>query len=178
MQELQIDYTNCATDAPDGSFGPINSGTVSTAFKSSSQDANVQWSRRTQEHQFGTLGQRFNQTICTLQFDLPTTFAAPVLLYYQLTKFYQNHRRYVKSLDEDQLEGQFRDNSSIKGSYCDPLTLDENGVAYYPCGLIANSLFNDTFSSLTQVTAGSDNASEYVMTNNGIAWSSDASTLR
>ncbi|CAD0045457.1 unnamed protein product [Aureobasidium pullulans] len=56
--------------------------------------------------------------ICQLRFWIPDDLAPPVLFYYQLTNFYQNHRRY----------------------------------AYYPCGLIANSMFNDSF---------------------GIAWSSD-----
>lgn len=108
---------------------------------------------------------------CHLQFTIPNEIGAPVLLYYRLTKFYQNHRRYVKSLDQSQLEGHFRDNASIQGSYCDPLTVDAaTGKAYYPCGLIANSLFNDTFFSPVNIGTNTN----YTMTNNGIAWGSDA----
>lgn len=44
-------------------------------------------------------------------------------------------------------------------------------MPYYPCGLIANSLFNDTFSNLTAV--GSDGGNNYTMTEKGIAWDSD-----
>jgi len=98
-------------------------------------------------------------------------------MYYRLTKFYQNHRRYVKSLDQDQLVGNFVDNSTIDDSDCDPLKLGPGGKAYYPCGLIANSLFNDTLHSpdlVTPTSAGVEagNAT-FSMTNQGIAWGSD-----
>lgn len=104
-----------------------------------------------------------------------------MLLYYQLTNFYQNHRRYVQSFDQDQLKGTFRSNSSIGGSDCDPLKTGRlNGTvgeekAYYPCGLIANSLFNDTFANPVLLNAAGTSAGNvtYNMTNDGIAWSSD-----
>jgi LEM3 (ligand-effect modulator 3) family / CDC50 family len=99
-----------------------------------------------------------------------------VLLYYRLTNFYQNHRRYVKSLDTSQLNGDFISNDTIGSSACDPLKLDKNGKAYYPCGLIANSLFNDTINSPVNINPdGSGGAEAYKMTNKSIAWSSDAS---
>jgi hypothetical protein len=54
--------------------------------------------------------------------------------------------------------------------------LAPNGKAYYPCGLIANSLFNDTIRSPVALnSAGAvDGTKTYNMTNKGIAWSSDA----
>jgi hypothetical protein len=116
-------------------------------------------------------GIEYNTTICSLQFEIPKDIGPAVFLYYRLTNFYQNHRRYVKSLDLDQLKGKAVSNHTIGGSSCDPLRLDPSGKAYYPCGLIANSLFNDTFSSPHRV-GGSDN-STYEMTNKGISWSSD-----
>ena len=69
-----------------------------------------------------------------------------------------------------------RTNSSIKGSDCDPLTVDPaTNKTYYPCGLIANSLFNDTFYSPVALNAAGSNAANqtYAMTNKGIAWNSD-----
>ena len=102
-----------------------------------------------------------------------------MLLYYRLTNFYQNHRRYVKSLDTDQLKGNFISNGTIGSSACDPLKLAPNGKAYYPCGLIANSLFNDTILSPISVnTGGSNSAETYRMTNESIAWSSDATLYK
>jgi hypothetical protein len=76
----------------------------------------------------------------------------PVFLYYRLTNFYQNNRRYVKSFDVKQLGGAA--NTDLDN--CEPLkhasnnTVVVNGVStpvqptaiYYPCGLIANSMFS------------------------------------
>ena len=78
---------------------------------------------------------------CVLRFDVPADVAAPVLLYYKLTNFYQNHRRYVKSLNQNQLRGDFVSASDLKSGDCKPLG-EIGDKAVYPCGLIANSLFN------------------------------------
>lgn len=65
---------------------------------------------------------------------------APIFINYRLTNFYQNHRQYVKSFNADQLMGQPVSAGSL-GPDCDPLR-ESNGKAVYPCGLIANSVFN------------------------------------
>ena len=58
--------------------------------------------------------------------------------------FYQNHRRYVKSYVANQLKGQVVAVADL--SDCSPLdtTVSASGITLpiYPCGLIANSLFN------------------------------------
>ena len=59
-------------------------------------------------------------------------------MYYGLTNFYQNHRRYVKSRDESQLLG---DVEKEPNSDCTPFAKLENKTIV-PCGAIANSLFN------------------------------------
>jgi len=70
-----------------------------------------------------------------------------VYMYYSLTNFYQNHRRYVKSRDDYQLLGASRGYSSLSTD-CEPYrgiansSLPSGGVPYAPCGAIANSLFN------------------------------------
>ena len=111
--------------------------------------------------------------VCTLQFEIPNDIGPPVLLYYRLTNFYQNHRRYVKSLDTDQLMGKALSNQSVSNSECNPLRLNADGKAYYPCGLIANSIFNDTIQSPVDVTPTSGDNVTYPMTNKGIAWDHD-----
>jgi hypothetical protein len=120
--------------------------------------------------------QQNDTTVCTLLFDIPNDIGPPVLLYYRLTNFYQNHRRYVKSLDTNQLKGDFINNGTISSSSCDPLKLAPNNKSYYPCGLIANSLFNDTIPSPVALNSnqGVDGTKTYNMTSKGIAWSSDA----
>ena len=77
---------------------------------------------------------------------------------------YQNHRRYVQSLDTSQLKGSSRTlsvselgclvgmltiesrRSQINNGDCKPVT-SQNGKPYYPCGLIANSVFNGALMS-------------------------------
>lgn len=83
----------------------------------------------------------------------------PVYLYYFLTSYYQNQRRYVKSRVKAQLQGD--DLNKAKLAECDPvITMDDLGRLQMdmqgghdlnsddlmnPCGLIARSFFNDTF---------------------------------
>lgn len=83
------------------------------------------------------------QKQCIVEFDVPYDLKHTVLLYYKMTNFFQNHRRYVKSIDMNQLKGDFVSVSSLNKGDCKPIT--SNGTkAIYPCGLIANSVFNGT----------------------------------
>lgn len=43
---------------------------------------------------------------CTVTFHINETVDGPLYVYYEMDKFYQNHRRYVSSLDYYQLNGQ------------------------------------------------------------------------
>ena len=56
--------------------------------------------------------------------------------------YYQNHRRYVKSFVANQLRGDALPVSQLGD--CDPIVASETNpnIPVYPCGLIANSLFN------------------------------------
>ncbi|KAJ9295333.1 hypothetical protein DTO271G3_6156 [Paecilomyces variotii] len=167
VQEIVIDYSDCSTQAPLGTFSPIPDKVTAT-FKSTQQTQTPSWQRTTVDRPI--VG---NTTICSLLFEIPNDLPPPIFLYYRLTNFYQNHRRYVQSLDLDQLMGQALSNSTIAGSTCDPLTTDPaTGKAYYPCGLIANSIFNDTIYSPALVGVDAGNIT-YEMTNKGIAWDSD-----
>ena len=72
-------------------------------------------------------------------------------MYYGLTNFYQNHRRYVKSRNDNQLRGVKQTKSTDD---CDPFYMTKNDtVRYYyaPCGAIANSMFNGQSDFLTFV---------------------------
>ena len=180
VQEISIDYSDCVRDAPQcPELGRIPTDKVSSHFKNStSRGEEPSWCRNTTEVSYGTEDNvQVTAPTCHLQFYNPDRLHAPVLLYYRLTNFYQNHRRYVKSFDQDQLKGAFRSNATIKGSDCDPLQTDpETGKAYYPCGLIANSMFNDTFHPpILLSTSGSSMSNvTYNMTRQGIAWQSDS----
>jgi hypothetical protein len=85
---------------------------------------------------------------CTCHVELPESDLTDeiVHVYYMLDNFYQNSRRYVKSIDHYQLLGRRVDEDDPLSADCDPYSHyeDENGVKhkYAPCGAIANSFFN------------------------------------
>lgn len=103
-------------------------------------------------------------------------------MYYGLTNYYQNHRRYVKSRDDEQLLGRL---SVMPSSDCTPFGYTDDGKPIAPCGAIANSLFNGKEHSLNKiVTTYVDNSHTDTLTlsqgstnisllNTGIAWPSD-----
>ena len=178
VQEISINYSRCSTDAPIcPEMGPVDDDKIVAHFKNSTDPADAPtWCRNSTTVGYGLDGSKKVRTPqCYIQFYIPDRLSGPVLLYYQLTNFYQNHRRYVQSFDQDQLKGSDRDNKSVAGSDCDPLQLDADGKAYYPCGLIANSLFNDTFFNPVGLNppGSNDGSKVYNMTSKGTAWGSD-----
>uniref|UniRef100_A0A6M2CR05 Putative cell cycle control protein n=2 Tax=Rhipicephalus microplus TaxID=6941 RepID=A0A6M2CR05_RHIMP len=79
--------------------------------------------------------------VCLERITLPEDFKSEVYVYYGLTNFYQNHRRYVKSRDDTQLLGKPLQTNLD----CEPFAQDpKTGKPIAPCGAIANSIFNDT----------------------------------
>ena len=182
VQEISIDYTNCITDAPlteavfnasqRSTLEDIPKGDYSATFKSEMK-AQPQWGRAWEDYTWPS-SRTQNTTVCILSFEIPNDIQPPILFYYRLTNFYQNHRRYVKSVDIEQLKGSAVSAGSISGD-CSPLDLAPDGRPYYPCGLIANSMFNDTFTSLNasnpQREEGSAENPEYKMTEDGTSWS-------
>ncbi len=171
-QEIAINYSHCATEAT-GNYTEIPSKYYSTHFTSSMSNSPT-WKATFEDDSNGN-----NVTTCHLQFDIPNNISAPVFLYYRLSSFYQNHRKYETSYDYDQLRG-----SAVKGSVltsdCKPFRTNSAGKIYYPCGKIANSMFNDTFSSpiLLNAAGNSANNETYYMTNKGIAWPSDKKRIQ
>ncbi|XP_037946527.1 cell cycle control protein 50A [Teleopsis dalmanni] len=103
---------------------------------------------------------------CQINFNLTNDFNGNVFMYYGLSNYYQNHRRYVKSRDDDQLLGRL---SLTPSTDCVPFAYTDEQVPIAPCGAIANSLFNDTLT----LHYGSE---EVPLLNTGIAWKSDKDT--
>ncbi|XP_015788260.1 cell cycle control protein 50A [Tetranychus urticae] len=102
---------------------------------------------------------------CNIKFRLPKSYNRDVFIYYGLTNYYQNHRRYVKSRDDRQLLG-IKDALS---SDCEPFK-EYGGKPIAPCGAIANSLFNDTF-EMFHYYGAKYNGVPVIET--GIAWATD-----
>ncbi|TMW62526.1 hypothetical protein Poli38472_005144 [Pythium oligandrum] len=135
---------------------------------------------------------------CLITFTIDKEMKAPIFLYYQLDNFYQNHRRYVQSRSDAQLRG----DASASTSDCSPLQDSTKVVKYNstnskpidstekvyqlnPCGLIANSLFNDIFwvnsiqvdgKKYYQDDKYNDKKVVNLLDQSGIAWKSDIDT--
>ncbi|KAG6431312.1 hypothetical protein SASPL_109391 [Salvia splendens] len=79
---------------------------------------------------------------CIRSITIPKKMRKPIYVYYQLDNFYQNHRRYVKSRSDRQL---WNPKAESRTSQCDPEGQTGDGKPIVPCGLVAWSLFNDTY---------------------------------
>ncbi|XP_078504202.1 cell cycle control protein 50A [Lissotriton helveticus] len=106
---------------------------------------------------------------CTMNFTLDQPFESNVFMYYGLSNFYQNHRRYVKSRDDSQLNG---DKTSLlsPSKECEPYRTNNN-LPIAPCGAIANSMFNDSFK--LYYVLNNDTKTEIPLNKRGIAWWTD-----
>ncbi|KHG23160.1 ALA-interacting subunit 1 -like protein [Gossypium arboreum] len=99
---------------------------------------------------------------CVRTLTVPKLMKSPVFIYYQLDNYYQNHRRYVKSRSDKQLRS-VSDEKSTKDCSPEDKTVDGPIV---PCGLVAWSLFNDTY-------VFSVNSKTIEVNKHDIAWKSD-----
>lgn len=110
-------------------------------------------------------------------FEIDEDWEGEVFIYYGLENFYQNHRRYVKSRDDNQLLG---DITSPPDDDCFPFrrenatsaNLDEDSKFYLPCGAIANSLFSDVI-TLSFYNTTTKKYEPVPVLRKGIAWASD-----
>lgn len=109
---------------------------------------------------------------CELTVQLDTEFKGPVFIYYGLKNFYQNHRRYVKSRDDSQLLGK---SVTTLNTECEPYD-KINGSQIAPCGAIANSLFNDTFTVAYTGPSNTNGPTGVNLLRTGIAWTTDKNT--
>ncbi|CAO3607165.1 unnamed protein product [Mucor fragilis] len=115
--------------------------------------------------------------VCAIRFSVPIELKTPIFLYYRLTNFYQNHRKYVKSLSYNQLHGDVITPADAASS-CSPVATEPGtNKIYYPCGLIANSMFNDTFSVAFVNPPGSAPSLPMEFSEKDIAWPADKKRL-
>jgi hypothetical protein len=174
VTEMTFEYTDCDTVEPSESLTSLNLVNIPKySYQLRAADSKAQYNVPQYAFIQNSSAGLGSQSRCVIQFDVPADLEASILLYYKLTNFYQNHRRYVNSLDADQLKGKHRTASDLKNGNCKPVAVEGDQVIY-PCGLIANSMFNDTFSSLTLLNPAAGASSEYVMSENGIAWPGEA----
>ncbi|KAI9159935.1 hypothetical protein LWI28_003477 [Acer negundo] len=100
---------------------------------------------------------------CTRTITVTKFMRQPIYIYYQLDNFYQNHRRYVKSRSDSQLKNP----NATHTSACKPEDTINGTLPIVPCGLIAWSLFNDTYSF------SRNNNQTLAVNKRDISWKSD-----
>ncbi|XP_023020757.1 cell cycle control protein 50A isoform X2 [Leptinotarsa decemlineata] len=122
VKEHVIDYTDCyMTTGTNKSWTTTNETCASIIHNNTNQEC-----------------------ICRVNFILDKDFEGKVFMYYGLSNYYQNHRRYVKSRDDNQLLGRLDADPSgdcVPFAYVNRSNNSKRPIA--PCGAIANSMFND-----------------------------------
>ena len=125
---------------------------------------------------------------CEIELKIENDMEKKIMIYYQLNGFYQNHRRYVKSKSDAQLNGKDISLEEMRDSQdCDPAVTNEDmnkkksivnpptdlnpkDVAI-PCGLIAKSYFNDDYTDWKIIRDGTP--IEFEPSCKDIAWKAD-----
>lgn len=145
VSEMTFDYTDCwnLTD----SVSPNNLTFTDMPFSYSLRSSDSSKTIPTPQFAYvlNNTAPEDKKHSCYIQFNVISDLDAPVFQYYKLTNFYQNNRRYVQSINTGQLKGDYVSPNSLSGSNCKPLAVDSEDRAIYPCGLIANSVFNGVF---------------------------------
>ena len=100
---------------------------------------------------------------CNISFDIDTEWKGDVFIFYFLTNFHQNHRRYLRSRNGHQLLGNLNYDDWGDIDDCDPYAYCEDlssccngangtgrcdnvlrtGTPFMPCGAVANSMYSD-----------------------------------
>uniref|UniRef100_A0A453LQZ7 ALA-interacting subunit n=1 Tax=Aegilops tauschii subsp. strangulata TaxID=200361 RepID=A0A453LQZ7_AEGTS len=115
---------------------------------------------------------------CTINLKIPNAMKRPIFIYYQLDRFYQNHRRYATSFNIAQLSDPKEEaNADIKD--CKPEAYAAKGIPVVPCGLVAWSLFNDTYSFARRPrrAGGIGGVEALRVIKSGISWRSERERL-
>eukprot|EP01113_Clastostelium_recurvatum_P009628 TRINITY_DN1465_c0_g2_i1.p1 TRINITY_DN1465_c0_g2~~TRINITY_DN1465_c0_g2_i1.p1 ORF type:complete len:327 (+),score=91.54 TRINITY_DN1465_c0_g2_i1:160-1140(+) len=114
-------------------------------------------------------------SVCDMEVTLPR-MEPPVYMYYRLSNFYQNHRKFVSSRDISQLAG--KEASLENLNLCEPYNeagfkAKDPNMYNLPCGLMALSVFNDTF------VVRASNSSQIIQLNKkNIVWDVDRNMFK
>ena len=124
--------------------------------------------------------------VVDLEIPIAEDMEPPVYVYYELTNFYQNNRRYVRSQSSQQLAG-ISVTPEVMAATCEPAlyvtgspnaSFPSEGLVT-PCGLQAWSFFNDTFefSVLGAEQAGANESFTLPVDSSKISWPTDSTFL-
>jgi len=124
-----------------------------------------------------------NSNVCTISARIPEEMKKPIMIYYQLNDFRENHRFYMDNKSDKQLKGEQISKADLEksgecenslynndfinaGKISNPSSLDPDEVAF-PCGLKAKSFFEDKIDKFTISTK------EIKITTKDIAYKAD-----
>ena len=97
---------------------------------------------------------KFIHNNCSIMISIGEKMPKPIMIYYQLDDFSQNHRVYMDSKSDKQLNGEEVSKEDLeKSGECDNMLLNKDIGAYhlnpdnvaYPCGLMARSYLSDRY---------------------------------
>ena len=104
---------------------------------------------------------------CSITFTFDEDVSGSLYVYYGLTNFNQNNRRYTKSVLSDMMVGTSTSDIDTDDAELDCYPLIYNGTRMlYPCGLQAMTFFNDEISLSTD-----EETSDVTMDTDGITYS-------
>lgn len=180
IQDFTINYATCSTDANENDWTEIPSKYYTHHFKNDKDlSFKPKWKLSTNDS-YVWADYPEESKICQVQFQIPNDLPSPIYFFYKLTNFHANHRQYVKSFSEDQINGKAASVGTIKdsvGQNCQPLSTDKKtGKIIYPCGLIANAMFNDTFDPILQNIDNNNN--NYQFSTDDISWSTNKNRFK
>lgn len=171
VHDIIVDYSHCDTEASD-TYQEIPKKYASYHLTLGDKPK-TEWKVEQVDGEWGT------HPVCTIKYELSQDLKGPLFLYYKLTNFYQNHRKYVELFDIDQLKGKPVAHDDITDK-CKPLRYhkqDDNEKIIYPCGLIANLLFNDTIGNPVLLNPANGEVNQtYEFSQDDISWKSDRNT--
>ncbi|CAK9018579.1 unnamed protein product [Durusdinium trenchii] len=81
---------------------------------------------------------------CTYTMKLPIDLEPPIQVYYEVKPFWQNYFSYMSSVVRPQLHGHLAQDQALQRC-AQHSRVTSSGEEIFPCGLMATSVFNDTF---------------------------------
>eukprot|EP00931_Biecheleriopsis_adriatica_P049981 TRINITY_DN28922_c0_g1_i1.p1 TRINITY_DN28922_c0_g1~~TRINITY_DN28922_c0_g1_i1.p1 ORF type:complete len:1537 (-),score=281.76 TRINITY_DN28922_c0_g1_i1:177-4787(-) len=82
---------------------------------------------------------------CLFDLRIPNDMEPPIQVFYSVNPFMQNYFPYMSSMPVNQLEGRRSSREEIEDQCPVGTRVTSTGKQIYPCGLVATSVFNDTF---------------------------------
>ena len=106
---------------------------------------------------------------CTVIFDLKKPLKPPLGVFYQVDNMHQNNLVYSTSASFPQLRGQAQSKQSLRMRCGGGYLLSPADTLYWPCGLMANTMFTDRFELVSPRGVR--------MRETQISWSTDADVV-